>query len=283
MKFDQDDLSATIGTIIVHAVLLLILSLIFFTTKVADEDSGILVDIGDYYVSTGPFEPRYTQQTPQIEIPPQPQVKTAPAKEELITQNTEETVAMPASKKKDEQVSDENAQRAREAAERKRIDEEKKRQEAEQKLKEEVINNQMSKSFGSGASLDKVQGPSTTVTQNQGSPSGNSDKGSNDEIGGFGPLNLGGLYTGEGGLQKPKILGQEVGKIVFDIVVTPEGNVISAIIGRGTNIDDADMRKGAEDAAKSTKFNKTNKTQNRPGTIIYNYTIEQEQPTIDIR
>ena len=277
MKFDQDDLSAIMGTIIIHAVLLLLLYLNYFRTAVADEDSGIIINDGLVYASIGTLEPRYSQRTPQVEIPPQPQVITAPAKEELITQAEEETISMPASNKKDEQVSDENAQRAREETERKRIEEEEKRREEEQRRQEEVIKNLASKSFGSGNAQEAQQGETTTGVENQGSPFGNNDKGANEGVGGFGSFNLDGRYIGQGGLPRPECLGQEVGKIILDIIVTPEGKVISAKTGRGTNIDDPAMRKCAEEAAMKANFNKTNKTQNQSGTITYRYEITQDK------
>ena len=276
MESNKDDIVATIGTIIVHAVFLLLLYLNYFKMPVAEEDSGILVNFGTVYASTGMFEPQYAQRTPQVEIPPQPQIKSTPAKEELITQDEEETVALPASKKKDEKVSDENAeQRAREEAERRRIEEEKKRQEEEQKQQEEAISNLASKSFGAANSPETQQGETTATSDNQGSPFGSTDRGANEGIGGFGSFDLDGRYIGQGGLPRPKHLGQEVGKIVLDIIVTPDGNVISAKTGRGTNIDNAAMRKSAEEAAMTAKFNKINKTQNQSGTITYRYEIKQ--------
>ena len=276
MESKKDDVVATIGTIIVHAVLLLLLYLSYYRAPVAEEDGSILVGYGTVYASTGAFEPLYAQRTPKVEIPPQPQVKTAPAKEELLTQEEEETVALPASNKKDEQVSDENAtQRAREETERRRIEAEKKRQEEEQKQQEEAISNLISKSFGVGNTQETQQGETTAMIENQGTPFGNTNKGAIDGIGAFGEFNLDGRYLGEGGLPRPKSLGQEVGKIVLDVIVTPEGVVISAKIGRGTNIDDPMMRKSAEEAVQNVKVFKKDATKpdRQYGTITYRYEL----------
>ena len=74
-------------------------------------------------------------------------------------------------------------------------------------------------------------------------------------VGGYGSFNLNGRSIGAGGLPRPAYTIQEEGKIVINITVDPKGNVIFAEIGRGTNIDNASMRKSALDAAKRAKFN----------------------------
>ena len=153
--------------------------------------------------------------------------------------------------------------------------EEKKLSEEEQRLQEKAISNLVSKTIGSGNVPETQQGETTATVKNQGSPFGGTDKGANEGIGGSGLFNLNERYIGQGGLPRPKYLGQEVGKIVLDIIVAPDGNVISAKIGKGTNIDNAEMRKSAEEAAMMTKFNKTNKTQNQTGTITYRYEMNE--------
>ena len=77
----------------------------------------------------------------------------------------------------------------------------------------------------------------------KGSPFGNSDHGANEGVGGYGSFNLNGRSIGAGGLPRPAYTIQEEGRIVINITVDPKGNVIFAEVGRGTNIDNASMRK----------------------------------------
>jgi len=61
---------------------------------------------------------------------------------------------------------------------------------------------------------------------------------------------------------------------VVEITVDPQGNVIKAEIHlRGTNIDNASMRKSAIEAARKTKFNAISGKQNQIGTITYNFRL----------
>ena len=276
MNFNKDDITSLIGTIIIHLILLLILYFGVIKTFVPDEDSGILVNFGNVSASTGMFEPQYSASSPQRQVPPpttpKPQIAT---EKELITQDTEESVSVPVKKEtKKETVADENAKKIKEEAERRLKEEaERKRKEEEQRQLAENISNRANNAFGMGNSQDSdSQGDATTGTGNQGSPFGNADTGANTGTGGFGTFNLNGRSIGRGGLPRPSYNTQEEGRIVIDITVNPDGNVINAVIGRGTNIDNASMRKSAIDAARRAKFNKI-QGNNQSGTITYIYKL----------
>ena len=269
---------ALIGTIIIHLVLLLILYLGILRTTVPNEDSGIFVNFGDISASIGAFEPQYSANTQRREVPPPPtQRPTSTAENEIITQNKEETVALPEKKQeepKKEEVIDDKAQREKAEAERiQREENERKQREEEQRRQQEAISNRVSNAFGMGSSPDNSQGDATTGTGNQGSPFGNTDTGANEGTGGFGTFNLNGRSIGRGGLPRPSYNSQEEGRIVVNIIVEPNGNVILAEIGRGTNIDNSSMRNSAIDAAKRAKFNKIQGTNNQSGTITYIYKL----------
>ena len=273
----KDDIIALIGTIIIHLVLLFLLYLGIIKSFVPGEDSGILVNFGNVTASTGMFEPQYSASTPQREVPPpaapRPQVT---AEKELITQDKEETVSVPAKKvTKKETVVDDNAKKKKEEEERRRKEEEEKqRKEKEQRQLAESISNRADNAFGMGNAQDaQNQGDATTGTGNQGSPFGNSDTGANTGTGGFGTFDLGGRSIGRGGLPRPSFDRQEEGRIVINIVVNSDGNVISAIIGRGTTIDNATLRNSALEAARRAKFNKIQGNNNQSGTITYNYKL----------
>jgi TonB family protein len=275
MKFNKDDISALTGTIIVHLVLIVILYFSILRTIVPNEDSGILVNFGDIYTTVGIYEPLYTTNMPQQEsTPPQPQPKPAPKSDELITQEEEETVSIPDKEKKEEQAADEKAQREREKENRKRKEEEeRKRREKLRRQQQEAISNRVSNAFGMASSQQNRQGDTGAGTGNLGNPFGNSDTEENRGTGGFGTFSLDGRYIGQGGLPRPTDQEKEEGKIVINITVNPNGNVILAEIGRGTNIDNAQMRRSAIDAAKRAKFNRIKGTDNQNGTITYIYKL----------
>ena len=125
-----------------------------------------------------------------------------------------------------------------------------------------------------GSQEGNSQGDAASGTGNQGSPFGNSDHGANEGVGGYGSFNLNGRSIGAGGLPRPAYTIQEEGRIVINITVDPKGNVIFAEIGKGTNIDNASMRKSALDAAKRAKFNSISGANNQSGTITYLYKLK---------
>ncbi|MDR1722998.1 MAG: TonB family protein [Tannerella sp.] len=275
MKIKKDDIPALIGTIIIHLILLLILYFNILRTIVPEEESGILVDFGNISASIGSDEPRVAASVPQKEVPPpQPKVKT-PADEDVISQDQEETVAIPNKKKKETVDNTAREKERQEEIERKRAEDERLRREQQQRQQQENIENLANKAFGSGSSESSSQGDATAEAGNQGAPTGNSNTGAVQGIGGYGSFNLNGRSVGSGGLPRPSYSGMEEGRIVINITVDPNGNVLSAEIGRGTNIDTPSMRKSAIEAARRAKFNKIQGANNQSGTITYNYKFTQ--------
>ena len=74
-------------------------------------------------------------------------------------------------------------------------------------------------------------------------------------------------------LPKPAYTSEKSGKVVVDISVDQEGNVIKAVAGgRGTTVQDAELFRQAESAAKKAKFNPDNSSPEKQiGTITYNF------------
>lgn len=275
MKFNKDDLYSLLGSVGFHLLILLVLSLTILSTVVLEEDSGVLVNFGNVDEAAGTFEPLNTGQEPMEETtpppPPTPAVETA--KEELVTQDVEESVALAEAKKKKEE------QRKKEEAikrEQDRIQKEKLEQQRladAQRQKELAIKNKVAGAFGAGSAAGSSQGSGETGSGNQGSPFGNSDHGANDGVGGYGSFSLNGRSIGAGGLPRPAYTIQEEGRIVINITVDPKGNVIFAEIGKGTNIDNASMRKSALEAARRAKFNSISGSNNQSGSITYRYSL----------
>lgn len=281
MKFTKDDIAGSIGTVVFHAALFLILWFSVLKTVVPEEDGGVLVNFGNIDAAAGMFEPKFTGQEPPQETttppPPVPEPKVEMPKEEMITQDLEESVAIDEQKKKKEeekrkQEAENKKRKEEEEKERIRQEEaEKKRLAEEQRKKEQAISNKVAGAFGIGQAEGNSQGDAAEGIGNQGSPFGNSDHGANEGVGGYGSFNLNGRSIGAGGLPRPAYTVQEEGRIVINITVDPKGNVIFAEIGRGTNIDNASMRKSALEAARKAKFNSISGANNQSGTITYVY------------
>lgn len=283
MKFGKDDIYSLAGSIAFHVVILLILFFSVMKTIVPEEDGGVLVNFGNVNSAAGTFEPEYTgQDLPQETTPPPPPpAPVEAAKEELVTQDLEESIAIKEAKKKKEKEKAEQQKKAEEERKRKEEQDRKRKEEAEKKRlaeekrkKEEAISNRVAGAFGIGSGKGTSQGDAESGSGNQGSPFGNSDHGANEGVGGYGSFNLNGRSIGAGGLPKPAYTIQEEGKIVINITVDPKGNVIFADIGKGTNIDNASMRKSALEAAKKAKFNSIAGTNNQSGTITYVYKLK---------
>ena len=105
MKLNKDDIYGIAGSVAFHLFILLILGFTVLKTVVPDEDGGILVNFGNVNAAAGTFEPKYTgQELPQETTtpPPVPKPKVETPKEELVTQDMEESVAIEEAKKKKE-------------------------------------------------------------------------------------------------------------------------------------------------------------------------------------
>lgn len=113
MDYFKEHRAGLIGTIITHAVILLLLMLFgFFTPLPLPGEEGILVNFGDMETGFGSEEPAPSESAPQkaqVEtqppsstVPPPPAKKVASQvdKEELLTQDYEKTVALESAKKK---------------------------------------------------------------------------------------------------------------------------------------------------------------------------------------
>ena len=104
MKLNKDDIYGIAGSVAFHLFILLILGFTVLKTVVPDEDGGILVNFGNVNAAAGTFEPKYTGQEPPQETtpppPPVPEPKVETPKEDLVTQEIEESVAIEEAKRK---------------------------------------------------------------------------------------------------------------------------------------------------------------------------------------
>jgi TonB family protein len=74
-------------------------------------------------------------------------------------------------------------------------------------------------------------------------------------------------------LPKPSYNSEKSGRVVVDITVDDKGNVIKAVAGgRGTTVQDSELFRQAEAAARKAKFNPDNSAPEKQiGTISYNF------------
>lgn len=257
----REKIAGVIGTILFTVLLFLILIFSVFTFSSPPEElEGIPVMFGSTPDAFGMYEPAMTEET--VPTPTQsPEVPPYSPTEPLITQTTEPTIDVEAQR-------EEEQRREQQAAER-RAQEEAQRRRNEEEARKRQINQQMSGLFGEGSgSRGNTQGEGV-----QGVSTGNSTQGAPTGTGGIGTYDLGGRsLRGSGGLIQPNYTVNDEGKVVVEITVDPEGNVIRAEIGRGTTAGTT-LRNEAMEAAKRTKFNAISSGNNQKGTITYNFRL----------
>ena len=125
MRLNKDDIYSFIGTVAFHGVILLILWFTVLKTEVPDEDGGVLVNFGNVDAAAGMFEPKYTGQEPPQETttppPPVPEPQVETPKQELITQDIEESVALEEAKKRKRNARNKRLRRNRKKRRRKNV------------------------------------------------------------------------------------------------------------------------------------------------------------------
>ncbi|MDH8701872.1 TonB family protein [Dysgonomonadaceae bacterium PH5-43] len=271
MKITKEEILGYLGSAAFCLILILVLYFTFLHTQVKAEEEGVLVNFGNVDFAAGTFEPKAegeNRQVPSENVSPTietPQQSETPA---VITQTDEQTVAIKAEDK-------EKMEREKKEAEQRRIAEEQRKRAEEERKQREAINQQMANAFGAGDTSKGNEGTAADGAGNQGSNEGNAPTGSYTGVGGIGNFDLNGRSLGAGGLQRPAYAAQEEGTIVVEITVDPKGNVINADIRlKGTNIENANMRRSALEAARKTKFNVITGTQNQIGSITYRYSLK---------
>lgn len=272
MKVTKEEIIGFSGSAVFCLALLLILYFTFLHIQVKAGEEGILVNFGTVDWAAGTFEPQVENNNRQ----PIPAEETRPPVEypdpseapQAITQNTDRTVAI-------DIRNQERIEREKQEAEQRRLAEEQRKRAEEEKRQRDQINRQMAGAFGTGSSLQGSEGTASQGAGNQGSNEGNAPTGAYTGIGGIGNFDLSGRSLGAGGLQRPAYVAQEEGTIVVEITVNSGGNVILAEIRlRGTNIENAGMRRSALEAARKTKFNAISGIQNQIGSITYRYSLK---------
>ncbi len=250
---------AAVGTLLVHALILLALFFMAFRTPLPlHGEEGVEVDLGFYNQGMGLVQPDHSA-IPEQSTPPKPhEDESSKSKEDVVTQDTEEAPSIKKEKEKDPKQQPEVKP--------------KEKPDKPEETPQQTVN---PKALFKGK--DKAQdGGSEGITGqpgDQGNPNGLKDIKKYDGQGGKGNglgYDLGG--RGAKSLQRPSEEFPEEGHIVVEIWVDREGNVIRANITKGTDIADSEMRTTALEAARRSKFSPDpNAPEEQKGTITYNF------------
>ena len=293
----KNKITGLVGTLVLHAIVLLLLFLIAISKPKAQEEGGVPVMLGNMEMAQGDADP-YT--LTDVDILDEPQIPTeasvpepvpeTPSEAEMITQEDEPSIAVPKKEtpkpktkteivkaKKEIVKADKEIAKAKEKseaekrAEAERLAAEKKA--AEERAAAEAAAKRIAGAFGKGTQMGS-KGTSDSGQGIQGSPTGNSADGKTSGVGGYGTFDLNGRSLGPGGLPRPIYNVQEEGRVVVTITVNPAGQVIQTSINKRTNTANATLRKAAEDAARKARFNAVDGVNNQTGTITYYFKLK---------
>lgn len=307
-EFIREHKRGLIGTVVFHASILILLLLMgFFTPLPLPGEEGILVNFGDSETGLGVEEPSpsrdadppATVQSQREEVvpvttPPPTPVRTQPkpVKEEVMTQDFEESAAVEAAnrkKREEERIRQQEIERQRLAElERQRVEAEARRKQEEEQRRISEINSRTKGAFGKSNTGSGGTGSGTGQSQGVTFPGGNQGVPTGDpNAGNYGPGGSGGGNQGTGpsyslagrsarSLPKPNYPGSEEGVVVVQITVDKFGNVTKAEPGaRGSTTMNTQLLSAAQKAALQAKFNLDN---NAPafqtGTITYRFVLD---------
>lgn len=238
MKTEQKShIIASFGTLVTLAGVLALLWFVYIGVPEMMEDEGIVVAFGQESEGQGVQpEPQPMPVPPTESVVSQPATESQPAREDYITQEDEEALALAEQKKREE------------------AEKERKRQQAIAKAQA------MGALFG--AASEPTTGSGTTVGEQQaGNVTGTANTGQNT-------YSLAGRSL-IGKLPLPAKDYNSEGIVVINISVDKEGKVVNASVGRGTNTGDDHLLQSAKAAALKAQFSPTDKPTLQMGTITY--------------
>ena len=242
---------AIAGTIMVHALVLLVLFLMAFRTPLPlPGEEGVEVDLGMMDQGMGNIQP----EKPAIPMAAQPQQQQNKSKEDIVTQNDDEAPAI------------EKPKNTKPQQETKPVEEPK-----------PTVNQ---KALFKGSNNPQAGGSEGITGQpgDQGKPNGLAGIKKYDGNCGKGNgtgYDLGG--RGAKSLHRPDDDFSEEGRIVVDIWVNRDGQVVRAEVAtKGTDIINNAMRQKAIQAAKRSTFaSDPDAPEEQHGTITYTFVINQ--------
>lgn len=280
----KDKINGLVGTIVIHAIFLVLLFVFVISTPLKQEEGGVSVMLGSVDEANGNAQ---SLTMTDVDITDEPfssssesaneQSASLPNPDKLISQSEEKTIEV----KKDEKADHKKIEKKEKVKPKKMTAEELKaakiKKEAQEKAEKEkaaaiAAQKKISGAFGKGTQMGNSGNSSGKGAQ--GSKSGNSDHGSKTGIGGYGSFDLNGRSLGNGHLPTPIYNVQDEGKVVVTIIVNPSGEVVSTSINKNTNTINPALRRAAENAAKKARFNSVSGVNNQSGTITYYFKLK---------
>ena len=273
MKRIDSHIYASVGTVVCLLLVLLLLFKLSMTAPILEEDEGIVVTFGTAEDGGGMPDATPVDAITQAEQVPAPAVPEKPSNNDLMVQDDEESLVLAKQREEDARrkaAEEELIRKRREAearAEAERVAKEKAL--AEQRAKEqEAIDkaNQLAALFGQAGTTEGGNGDNASANSSgvKGNPVGK----------GFGESN-GATWRLAGrnikSLPKPSDNFNQQGRVIVNIRVDKQGNVISATVADGTTISDRPTQQLALTAARQAKFTEGDSEQ--IGSIIYNFKI----------
>ena len=249
-KEKKDKGIAVAGTIVVHALAVLVLFLMAFRTPLPlPGEEGVEVDLGMMDQGMGNIQP----EKPAIPMASQPERQQSKSKEDIATSNDEEAPA---------------------------LEKPKNTKPKQEKPAEEPKPQVNKKALFKGSNGPQAGGSEGQTGQpgDQGKPNGLAGIKKYDGQGGKGNgtgYDLGG--RGAKSLHRPNDDFSEEGIVVVDIWVNRQGNVTRAEVAtKGTTLINNDMRQKAKQAAlRSTFAADPDAPEEQHGTITYTFVINQ--------
>ncbi len=300
MKIDKDRRRGVIGTVIVHAILLVFLLLVALRTPLPlPGEEGVEVNLGWDEQGSGNVQsdtpPPKAEQPPieekVVQPPPQPEPEPELVEEDIITQDIEEAPSIeeeveekePEKEVEEEIIEEEPEPIKEEIVEDKPVDEIIDSVFTQNEPIEEIVVEDPKpvvnkRALYTGCTSDG-EGSSEGITEgagDQGKPHGYKESDSYDGKGGTGngiSFSLGG--RGSLHLEQPTAKFKEQGTVIVSIWVNQEGVVTRAqVSAKGTTVLDPNLRKIAVDAAYNSTFTKKmDAAESQRGTITYNFIL----------
>lgn len=286
MKLDKDKISALTATIIFHAIILVLL--LFFALRTPlplPGEEGVEVNLGYSEVGLGNIQKRKPVQKKKTQVTPRPKPKTQSqpakkAKENIITQKTEEAPSIDNVKNKTEKKKPKKKEKKKteetKKADKPKIKEEPKKVIPKKEPEKPKVN---LRALYKGNSKSAKEGSKEGITGDegdQGSVFGDIESKNHTGLGGEGhgiSFSLAGRKAKH--LPKPTYNSQDQGKVVVEIWVNKYGVVTRAKPGvKGTTVSDQRLHKHAQEAALRAKFSTNPEAPEiQKGTITYNFII----------
>lgn len=276
----RSKLTGIIGTLAVHALVVVLLFLLNLAVPEKQEEGGVPVMMGNTDLAQGSSDP-YTMTEVDVMPQPQPEAQSVPqpqpeVEQPMITQQDEPSLKIkeekPKEKKTETQAKETPKKNSEEKTETVREKTEAEKRAEAEKAAAQAAANKIAGAFGKGAQMGS-KGTAASGSGVQGKADGNSSSGGMAGMGGYGTFDLNGRSLGQGGLPVPVYNVQEEGRVVVTIVVNPAGQVISTSINKRTNTVNPALRKAAEDAARKARFNAVDGPDNQSGTITYYFRL----------